>query len=78
MDIYPTLLDLAGLWDYGWKGVGQSILDPEFPGAAYNFHKGLSGATNSLDEETAGHLRDSYDISDLIISTDYFKSHPVR
>ncbi len=77
IDIYPTLLDLAGLWDYGWKGLGQSILDPAFGRVAYSFYKGMNGNTDALDADAERHLRDSYDISDLIISTNYFKTHPV-
>ena len=29
VDIYPTLLELLGLERYYWKGLGQSILDPD-------------------------------------------------
>lgn len=78
VDIYPTLLDLAGLWDYGWKGLGQSIFDPAFGGTAYSFHKGMNGNTEALTPEEAQRLRESYDISDLIISTNYFSKHSVK
>lgn len=75
IDIYPTLLDLAGLNDYGWRGLGQSIFDPAYKGVAYSFYKGMNG---NPDPQTESHLRESYDISDLIISTNYFKKHPVK
>lgn len=75
IDIYPTLLDLAGLNDYGWRGLGQSIFDPAYKGIAYSFYKGMNGNPDPLTES---HLRESYDISDLIISTNYFKKYPVK
>ncbi len=31
VDVYPTLLDLLGLNDYWWKGLGESIFNPQKP-----------------------------------------------
>lgn len=73
IDIYPTLLDLMGLSDYDWRGVGQSILDPQRPPYAVSAQGEIIGASDT-DAKREAHKRRAYDISDKIISTDYFKS----
>lgn len=78
VDIYPTLLDLLGLDSYGWRGLGQSALDPDRKAVAMHGMKGQPvGDTAALDAAGEKHLRESYEISDLIISTNWFKTHPV-
>ena len=78
IDQYPTLLDLLGLDKYPWRGFGQSIFDPTRKDVALHYLKGILGDTGSLSADEAAHLRESYDISDLIISTNYFKTNPVK
>ena len=70
IDIYPTLLDLAGLNDYEWKGLGLSILrNPQSDCAAY-CDGSVAGNTNSpLLQRTLNAWR----ISSMIIKGDYFK-----
>ena len=46
VDIYSTLLDLTGLDDYGWKGMGQSILDPSHLGVAAIWNLTIAGGYN--------------------------------
>ena len=38
----------------------------------------MNGNTEALTPEEAQRLRESYDISDLIISTNYFSKHSVK
>ena len=73
IDIYPTLLQLFGLEDYAWKGLGHSILDPNKPAFAVNSLGQIEGSAENLTDEETAHARRIYDISDLIIATDYFK-----
>ena len=66
IDIYPTLLQLLGLTDYPWHGLGQSLLDPSKPAAAVSPQMVAEGDT--LVER----LRAAYPLSDRIIRSDYF------
>ncbi len=72
IDIYPTLLDLAGLGEYQWRGVGQSILDSTRPPYAVSAQGEIIGVADD-NPQRQNHKRKAYDISDKIISTDYFK-----
>ncbi|MGM9796469.1 MAG: LTA synthase family protein [Parabacteroides sp.] len=67
IDIYPTLLQLLGLTDYHWHGLGQSILDPFKPASAVNPQMQAEGDT--LVER----LQAAYPLSDHIIRSDYFR-----
>lgn len=71
IDIYPTLLGLLGLGDYDWKGLGQSALDPSHPGVAVNSI--LLPCGNIDSPATNEKLREAYQVSDLIITHDYFR-----
>lgn len=73
IDLYPTLLDLLGLDDYGWRGLGQSILDPDKLPFTINAQGKFVGDTSGIDRATLDHQRRMYTISDLIISSNYFK-----
>lgn len=68
IDIYPTLLDLCGLADYGWRGVGLSLL-----------RHGGSGSVNRADDATAvpgpaelKRQREAWEVSRLILTGNYF------
>ncbi len=71
IDIYPTLLGLLGLGEYQWKGLGQSALDPSHPGVAVNSILTPSGNIDS--PATIEKLREAFQVSDLIITHDYFR-----
>lgn len=73
VDMYPSLLDLMGLDDYGWRGLGHSILDPAKKGFAISPQMEIIGDTEDASAEEISHAKEAYDISDLIISCDYFK-----
>lgn len=68
VDIYPTMLNLLGLENYSWKGIGRSILDPGKPQVAISprtYH--IEGDTTSVSEYEMRRLRLSPAISDLLI-----------
>jgi phosphoglycerol transferase MdoB-like AlkP superfamily enzyme len=73
IDIYPTLLELSGLTDYAWKGLGRSILDPGKKGVAADAHGRLYGDTADIPEEDLQHLKDAWKVSDEIIRYDYLR-----
>lgn len=74
-DMYPTLLDLLGLDSYPWKGVGQSILDPAKRPFAVSPQGDTAGCTEGVSPQQLDHAKQAYEISDLMISCDYFKTH---
>ena len=71
IDMYPTLLDLMGMSDYGWRGVGSSILDPAKPGFAMSPQGQVIG-DNSISAAERDHARRAYGVSDIMISSDWF------
>lgn len=68
IDIYPTLLQLAGLTGYTWHGLGQNILDPTFPGVAIGSQGAEIGDTHHASDSTMRRLRKARTVSDLIIT----------
>ncbi len=69
IDVYSTILNLFGLTGpQGWHGVGRSIIDPQLK-AAYGPAGTVIGDADSLE---ARRLKDAFEISDLILRTDYF------
>lgn len=67
IDIYPTILELLGLRDYKWHGLGQSILDQSKPAVAVNPRMVVKGDTAGITAARLEHLRQAPEISDLII-----------
>jgi phosphoglycerol transferase MdoB-like AlkP superfamily enzyme len=73
IDIYPTLLDMLGLTDYPWRGVGRSILAPVNKGIAVNAHNAVYGDATGVSGEDVRHLKEAWTVSDEIIRYDYFR-----
>jgi phosphoglycerol transferase MdoB-like AlkP superfamily enzyme len=74
VDIYPTLLQLVGLTDYGWRGMGQSILDETHPAVAINYnHQIIGNDDHHADEAQQQQLQNVQQVSDLIIRHDLLK-----
>lgn len=67
VDVYSTLLDLMGWSDYSWHGMGQSVLDPDFPGVAIGFADDMYGDSDGIDSLRLDHLRRARDVSDKIL-----------
>ncbi len=78
IDIYPTLLQLAGLTDFKWHGMGQSILDANHPGIAIGSQGETVGDTLSVNPATLRHLRDARNISNTIIKHNLLDSMDLK
>lgn len=66
-DLFPTVMDVMGVSDYGWRGVGFSMLDPGHPGGGVDSSGKLHGNFNRRNLDAA-------EVSDLIIRSNYFKN----
>lgn len=73
IDIYPTLLDLLSLAQYEWKGLGQSIFDPEKKCFAVDPQLNVIGDTANVSAEEIRMAQKAWEISDLIIRYDYLR-----
>lgn len=67
VDIYSTLVDLIGLSDYDWKGLGFSVFDPVHPGVAVNSAGELIGDRKGDTGEITDHISKAHKVSDLIL-----------
>ena len=72
VDIYPTLLELLGLGHYYWKGLGQSILDPDKRAYAVSPLGQFVGNTREVSAAELKRSARCWSISDYIIKYDYF------
>jgi len=72
IDVYPTLVDILGLKNYGWHGLGQSILSKNKLAFAVNARFDEFGDTKKLPKEATAHIREASEISDLMIRKNYF------
>jgi len=76
IDIYPTLLRLAGLQDYAWKGLGTDALSPESasrPFAFVTMTGELSGDTTGVAREIVEHIRSTGRTSAALIRNNVYK-----
>lgn len=71
VDIYTTILNLMKLDDYLWKGIGQSILDPDKPPFAIGSQMNSEGDTQHISVKEREHAEKAYTISDLMIRYNY-------
>ena len=71
VDIYPTILDLMGWKDYAWQGIGLSIFNPGFPGAAVGSVDDFQSSQNISDEMTE-HLKKARDVSERMLKSDSY------
>lgn len=69
IDIYPTILDLAGIESINdWRGMGCSMVSPKHPGVAVGSQGELFGDTTNVDSATLNSLTTARNISDCIIT----------
>lgn len=78
VDMFPTLLDLLGIEDYDWKGLGSSILDPQRKGYAVAPDLSIKGDREAVPEKEIASAREAWNISDAAIRFDLLSpdSHP--
>ena len=62
VDLYPTLLDLLGLNEYKWRGMGISLFNPKHPGIGYNLIAGPFG-NSEVPYEVLQHLKSGYNVA---------------
>lgn len=66
-DVFPTILHIMGIGtdSYAWHGIGTSMLDDAHPGGAID-------STGRLHGDHSPALEQQWEISDLIIRSNYF------
>lgn len=74
IDFYPTMLDLLGLDEYRWRGMGRSLLDPDRKPFAISPQMQIVGDASQATPEEIEHYKGGYAIADKIISRNYFKN----
>lgn len=68
IDVFPTILDLMGVEDCSWRGLGISMFNSENR-SAVDVNGVLHGkSTPEIDQRK----KDAWDISDMIIRSNYF------
>lgn len=77
VDIYTTLLQLAGLSDYGWHGIGQSAVEGH-PGVAIGSNHTVEGDTAAAGEAAMRWINEAPRISSLIINHDLLRGKEAR
>lgn len=73
IDIYSTLIDILGLGDYQWQGVGASIFDKSKKCIAVNSKMEFYGDMGNVTEEEYNHAISAWNVSDRIIRKNYFQ-----
>ena len=68
IDIYPTVLDVIGLNDYPWKGLGHSLLRYNVSSAAENDEEHYGNSTLLKQQQQA------WTVSNILIKGDMMKS----
>lgn len=72
IDMYPTLINLLGLDEYEWKGMGQSIFAPDYHGVAISsMTNEIAGDTAAVGPHITDHLQRARSVSDGMIRSDY-------
>lgn len=74
IDIYPTIMHLAGLTRYTWQGIGNSIADPRHPGAAV-YRQGTQVIPATTPDSIRSRLIQALTVSDNIIRFNLLAPH---
>ena len=67
IDVYPTILDVMGLNDYTWKGLGHSLLRNDISSVAISPDE-VRGNSALLPSQ-----RQAWDVSNILIRANWFK-----
>lgn len=70
-DIYPTLLELMGVWKYSFTGLGESLLHPS--SAVAVSREGVCVGVS--DSATCADLTWRWTVSDILVRGDCFRIH---
>lgn len=74
IDFYPTMLDMLGLTDASWRGMGKSILAADkVPAAFTSVPVELAGDTTGCDPAVIEHIKGARRVSDAIIVHDLLR-----
>lgn len=68
IDVFPTVLDIMGADDETWRGLGISMFDNDNTSAFDAYGNRHGNSSDSIEK----HQREAWDISDLIIRSNYF------
>jgi len=71
IDVYPTVLDVMGANQYGWKGLGTSVLRHDVTAASPS----PDVVDGNTDDATRRRLQQAWGISQWMISGNWFKDH---
>ena len=71
VDMYTTLLNLMKLDGYPWKGIGQSILDPDKAPFAIGPQMNAEGDIRHIPAKEKEHAEKAHTISDMMIRYNY-------
>lgn len=73
-DVFPTLLDMLGVEEEEWRGMGVSILDATRPELAFStIPPNMEGDPGQHSEEEIEHIKSAQPISELIIIHDLYE-----
>jgi phosphoglycerol transferase MdoB-like AlkP superfamily enzyme len=74
IDIYTSILDLMGLNDYRWKGLGHRVFYSQQSISVIDPQLNVCNNTNSLDTIDTNQMKIAWGISDLILKKNYFNN----
>lgn len=73
-DVYPTVLDMLGVQDDNWRGVGISVLDQAHPDVAFSVNPPERlGDSDNVSPDVIDHVKEAWKVSELIITHDLLK-----
>lgn len=72
MDIYPSLLNLMGGYDYSWKGLGESVFADSISNYA-TFRTGIAAGGVDVPDSVRKHREECWKVSDILLRMNYFK-----
>jgi phosphoglycerol transferase MdoB-like AlkP superfamily enzyme len=72
IDIYPSLISILGLQKYQWKGMGTSIFSSDKMPFAVNARMHEFGVAQSAVPDIREHIKSAWNVSDLMVTRDYF------
>lgn len=72
VDIYPSLLNLMGCFDYSWKALGRAFFFDSISNYA-TFRTGIAAGGVNVSDSVKKHRTDCWKVSDILLRMNYFK-----